>query len=50
MTLNGVMLPAYAHDEAALEQTVAAVRGALEVIATADREGALDRYLEIPVL
>lgn len=48
-TLDGVMLPSYAHDEATIEQTMAAIREALEVIARARRASALDQYLEIPV-
>jgi len=48
-TLDGVMLPSYAHDELALETTMAAIREALEVVAQARRARALDQYLEIPV-
>jgi glutamate-1-semialdehyde 2,1-aminomutase len=48
LTYDGVMLPSYAHDDAALKETVAAVRQALAVVARARAERALDRYLEIP--
>jgi glutamate-1-semialdehyde aminotransferase len=48
-TYNGVMLPSYAHDDVALEQTLDRTGKALEVVAMADRTEDWDRYLEIPL-
>jgi glutamate-1-semialdehyde 2,1-aminomutase len=48
VTYDGLMLPSYAHDAAALEGAVDAVRHALGVVARAEREDDLERYLEIP--
>ena len=50
ITMHGVLLPSYAHDDAALEQLLRAVDSALDVVARAQREDAFDRYLEIPPL
>ena len=50
VTFGGLMLPSYAHNDATLVRTLAAVRGALEVVGAAEREDAFDRYLEIPPL
>jgi glutamate-1-semialdehyde 2,1-aminomutase len=50
VTHGGVMLPSYAHDSAVLDRTLAAVEHSLQVVATADREDAFDRYLELPLL
>jgi glutamate-1-semialdehyde 2,1-aminomutase len=50
ITYDGMMLPSFAHDDAVLSATLAAVRNALSVVAQADREGDLDRYLELPPL
>jgi glutamate-1-semialdehyde aminotransferase len=48
VTYDGLMLPSYAHDVEACVAAVAANRRALGVVARADREDDLDRYLEIP--
>jgi glutamate-1-semialdehyde aminotransferase len=48
VTYDGLMLPSYAHDGDALASALAAVRQALGVVARAQREDDLDRYLEIP--
>jgi glutamate-1-semialdehyde aminotransferase len=48
VTYDGLMLPSYAHDTASLAEMVEAVRHALGVLARAEREDALERYLEIP--
>jgi len=48
ITYDGMMLPSLAHDDAVLTATLGAVRGALGLVAQADREGDFDRYLELP--
>jgi glutamate-1-semialdehyde aminotransferase len=50
ITYDGVMLPSFAHDDAILAVTLAAIRGALGVVARAERERDFDRYLELPPL
>jgi glutamate-1-semialdehyde aminotransferase len=50
ITYDGMMLPSFAHDDAVLSVTLAAVRTALSVVAQADRDGDLDRHLELPPL
>ena len=50
ITYDGVMLPSFAHDDAILTATLAAVRNALGTVAQAEREGDFDRYLELPPL
>jgi glutamate-1-semialdehyde 2,1-aminomutase len=49
-TYNGFMLPSYAHDEAALEATLAAVDSALKKLAAAERSDNFNRYIRIPLL
>lgn len=49
-TYAGVMLPCYAHDEAALAESLDAVGAALEVVAAASKRGNWDELLEIPPL
>jgi glutamate-1-semialdehyde 2,1-aminomutase len=48
ITVTGMMLPSYAHDDAVLDQTLCAIATAMEVVAAAERSGDFDRYLEIP--
>lgn len=48
ITYDGVMLPSFAHDDAILAITLAAIRGALSAVARAERERDFDRYLELP--
>ena len=48
ITYNGVMLPSYAHDEKALQETLAAMASALERVCRSDRDGALHRDLDFP--
>ena len=50
ITYNGVMLPSYAHDLSAFQQTLEVIVKALEVVKRALHEDALDRYIEIPLL
>lgn len=50
LSMHGVMLPSYAHDERALREALQAIGSALEIVARAEREDAFDRYLEIPPL
>jgi glutamate-1-semialdehyde aminotransferase len=50
ITYDGVMLPSFAHDDAILTLTLAAIRGALGTVARAERERDFDRYLELPPL
>jgi glutamate-1-semialdehyde 2,1-aminomutase len=50
ITYDGVVLPSFAHDDAVLTVTLAAIRDALGVLARAEREGDFDRYLELPPL
>ena len=50
ITYDGMMLPSFAHDDAVLTITLAAVRNALGVVNRAEREGDFDRYLEFPPL
>ena len=49
-TYNGVMLPSYAHDEAALEWTLETMGRAFETVARTDERGDWDEALEIPPL
>jgi glutamate-1-semialdehyde aminotransferase len=48
VSYDGLMLPSYAHDADALAAARAAVARALGVVARAEGEGQLDRYVEIP--
>ena len=48
VTYDGLMLPSYAHETAALTSALTGVRRALAVVARAEREDRFDRYLEIP--
>jgi glutamate-1-semialdehyde aminotransferase len=48
ITYDGVMLPSFAHDDAVVAVTLAAIRDALAVVARA--EGDLERHLELPPL
>ena len=50
ITVTGVMLPSYAHDDDVLAQTLQRVGTALEVIAWAERTGDYDRLIEIPLI
>jgi glutamate-1-semialdehyde 2,1-aminomutase len=50
VTVSGMLLPSYAHDARTLAATIAGFGRALEIVAHADRTGALHRYIEIPVL
>jgi glutamate-1-semialdehyde 2,1-aminomutase len=50
ITVTGVMLPSYAHDEPVLRRTLEAIGAAMEMIAAADRAGDLHRQIEIPLL
>jgi len=52
ITYNGVMLPAFAHTEATLKQTLSAVRAALGTVAAAQAGGEreLHRAIEIPLI
>ena len=50
ITYDGMMLPSFAHGEAVLTATLAAVRDALGTVAQAERERDFDRYLELPPL
>jgi glutamate-1-semialdehyde 2,1-aminomutase len=48
ITYNGVMLPSYAHDEQALDETLAAMASALECVFRSARDGTLHRDLDFP--
>jgi glutamate-1-semialdehyde 2,1-aminomutase len=50
ITVTGVVLPSYAHDDAILARTLEAAGAALEKVAWAERTGDYDRLLEIPLL
>jgi glutamate-1-semialdehyde 2,1-aminomutase len=50
VTVLGTMLPSFAHGDDELARTIAAFARALEIVAHADRIGALERYVEIPLL
>jgi glutamate-1-semialdehyde 2,1-aminomutase len=50
VTVLGTMLPSAAHGDAELTATIAAFARALEIVAHADRHGALERSVEIPLL
>jgi len=50
VTCNGNMLPSFAHDDAALEQTLDAFERAYTSVAAATQRGELERRLEIPPL
>jgi glutamate-1-semialdehyde aminotransferase/predicted aldo/keto reductase-like oxidoreductase len=50
ITVTGMMLPSYAHDDEALQRTIAAFARALEVVAYADRRDDLHRHIELPLL
>ena len=45
-----MMLPSAAHGDAELATTIAAFARALEIVAHAERHGALERSVEIPLL
>jgi len=49
-TYNGVMLPSYAHDDAALAATLGAFGKSLEIVARTRQRGDWDDKLEIPPL
>jgi len=49
-TINGIMLPCWAHDEEALRTTLEAWGRALEVVGRAAERGSWDDLLEIPPL
>jgi glutamate-1-semialdehyde 2,1-aminomutase len=48
-TYNGIMLPSWAHDDKAFQQTVLAIDAVLERVQRADRNGTLHRDLELPL-
>jgi glutamate-1-semialdehyde aminotransferase len=50
ITVTGVMLPSYAHDEHVLRQTLEVIGAALEVVAVGERTGDYHRYIDIPLL
>ena len=50
ITVTGVMLPSYAHDDEVLTQTLTAIGAALEAVAWAGRTGDYHRQIEIPLL
>jgi glutamate-1-semialdehyde aminotransferase len=50
MTYNGFMLPSYAHDDQMLNQLLECAGSAFECVARAERNGTLDRAIEIPLL
>ena len=49
ITLNGVMLPSYSHDEAVMTKTATIFGEAMEMIAMAERKNDYHRYIEIPI-
>ena len=49
-TYNGFMLPNYAHDDAALQETLEIVDRALATVGAADRADDYHRRIEIPLL
>jgi glutamate-1-semialdehyde aminotransferase len=48
ITLMGVMVPSYAHDDRALAETLTAFEGALQTLAEVTVSNAFARHLEIP--
>lgn len=50
ITVSGMMLPSYAHDQDTLRRTIEAFGSALELIAHADRRNELHRYIELALL
>jgi len=50
ITYNGIMLPSYAHDRAAFDQTMEVMGKALELVAKALAQDVLERYIEMPLL
>lgn len=50
ITVSGMLLPSTAHDDATLQQTVAAFGTALAVVADADRRNDLHRRVELALL
>lgn len=50
VTVTGMMLPSYAHNDDTFRWTVAAFAKALEVVAHADRRDDLHRYIELTLL
>jgi glutamate-1-semialdehyde 2,1-aminomutase len=50
LTLNGFMLPSYAHDDTALQATLDAAGRALRAVAAAGGEDGLRRAVEIPLV
>jgi hypothetical protein len=50
VTVTGMMLPSYAHNDETLHRTVDAFGQALDVVAYADRRDELHRHVELPLL
>lgn len=49
ITYSGVMLPSYAHDDQALDHTLAAISSAIGVVQRSESRGNLHRDLEMPL-
>ncbi|MCP5159250.1 MAG: aminotransferase class III-fold pyridoxal phosphate-dependent enzyme [Gammaproteobacteria bacterium] len=50
VTYHGFMIPSYAHDDCILQALLQAAGRALEKVATAEKQGNLDRLIEIPLV
>ena len=50
ITVTGVMLPSYAHDELVLKKTLLAIEKALVTVKNAEKSGDYYSMLDIPVL
>ena len=50
MTYNGFMLPSYAHDDEVLSELLECAGQAFECVVRAERNGSMDRVIEIPLL
>jgi len=50
MTVSGVMLPSYAHSDAIVDRSLEGIGRAIETIAKAERAGALEQAVDIPLI
>jgi hypothetical protein len=50
ITVTGMMLPSYAHDDDVMQETLRAIESAMQVVAAAGRSRDYHRFIEIPLL
>ena len=49
LTVNAMLLPSYAHDDATLHKTIGVFRNALTVVADADRRNTMHQHIELVI-